>query len=58
MEINLFAETYTRAEILKRGGTWIECLNQTSDGVVYLPINEPEDLLILQNIQPTKGEEL
>lgn len=57
MNINLFDETYTRAEMLKRGGTWIECLNETSDGVVYLPLNEPEDLLAFQNLNLIKGEE-
>ena len=50
MELNLFMDGYTREEMERIGGTWIQCLNEHEDGVIYLPLNEPLELLHLSNI--------
>lgn len=52
MNLNLFEETWSRAEMLKLGGTWIECLNEMSDGIVYLKIQGPEELILLPQDNP------
>ena len=50
MEFSLFGEGFTRAEMERKGGTWVQCLNEHEDGVIYLPLNEPLELLHLSNI--------
>ena len=50
MELNLFMDGCTREEMERIGGTWIQCLNEHEDGVIYLPLNEPLELLHLNNI--------
>jgi len=52
MEINLFIDAASPSEARREGGTWLECLNQECDGVVYLKIQGPEELILLPQPNP------
>jgi hypothetical protein len=44
--------TISRKEMLQQGGTYIEILNESQDGIVYIPINLAEHVNDTISTQP------